>query len=509
MNQNDVPETLNPRQLGVLLGSVLVIALCGIVYELIIATVSSYLLGDSVYQFSITIGLFMFAMGLGSYFTKLIETQLVRAFVTVELFIALIGGVCSTLLFVVFPHYALYKPVMYGLIIVIGTLVGFEIPLLTRILSRQRTLQQSIAHVLSLDYFGALVGSAAFPLLMLPYLGLFRSSYAIGLLNVFVVYCALFVFGSRLRWPCWLGALGVTAILATGLVYSTVIRRYAEGQLFADAIIYTEQTPYQRIIVTKHDVNGKLRLYLDGHIQFCEREEYRYHEALVHPAFSIPGQRSRVLILGGGDGLAAREILKYEDVETIDLVDIDERVTSLCRRFEPIRRLNEGSLDSPKLHVHNIDAFRFVRETQNHYDRVIIDFPDPRNDALTKLYSVEFYRLLRRVMTPQGFLTTQSSSPYYTREVFWGIAHTLQAAGFATHSYQIHVPTFGNWGFTLGGVEGEIPKTFPIDVPTQFLTTEVMAVADVFGRDVSEIVVPTNSLYQPNLYRLYQQGASR
>ncbi len=511
MSANDPSEALSSRQLAVLMASVLVIALCGIAYELIIATVSSYLLGDSVYQFSITIGLFMFAMGLGSYLTKLVQTDLVSAFVAVELSVAFIGGISSTLLFAVFPYYALYKPVMYGLIIVIGTLVGFEIPLLTRILTKTGTLKESIAHVLSLDYFGALIGSVAFPLLMLPYLGLFRSSYAIGLLNVFVGFCALFVFGNRLRWrwACWLSAISVLVILWAGLISSTLIRSYAEGRLFADSIIYTEQTPYQRIVLTKHDVDGKLRMYLDGHIQFCEKEEYRYHEALVHPVLAIDGPRSRILILGGGDGMAVREALKHDDVESIDLVDIDERITTLSRDFAPISRLNQDSLKDPRVTIYNLDAFAYVRESDKKFDRIIIDFPDPRNEALAKLYSVEFYKFVKRVLAPGGYVVTQSSSPYFTREVFWCIARTLQEAGFNTYSYHVHVPTFGTWGFTLAGLDGEVPTDITIDVPTQFLTTEVFAKSGVFGRDVSKIDVPVNSLYQPNLYRLYRLGVTR
>jgi spermidine synthase len=326
------------------------------------------------------------------------------------------------------------------------------------------------------------------------------------LLNIFVAMFALATFSRRLRYrrALWFGSFVVVAGLLAGLAYSAVIRSFAEQQLFADAIIYTEQTPYQRILVTKHEFDGRLRLYLDGHIQFSERDEYRYHEALVHPALAIPGKRMRVLILGGGDGLAAREVLKYDDVERIDLVDIDERMTTLCNSFEPLRKLNQGSLSHPKLHVHNLDAFNFVRQAGDKYDRVILDFPDPRNEALTKLYSVEFYRLLRRVVNDDAYVVTQSSSPYFTREVYWCIAQTLEAAGFQTFSYQIYVPSFGIWGFHLAGAGGSVPRSVPIPVPTRFLTAEVMARADVFAPDDDRVEVPVNSLDQPHLYRLYE-----
>jgi len=253
MNQTPENENAEPfaaqsqSQLAVLMFSVLIVGLCGITYELIIATVSSYLLGDSVYQFSITIGLFMFAMGVGSYLTKRLEGDLVVRFVYIEIAVALVGGLSSTLLFAVFPYYAYYKPVMYTLIFVIGALVGLEIPILTRILSRVDSLRDSIANVLSLDYVGALIGSVAFPLLLLPHMGLFRASYAIGLLNIAVVFFTLIVFGRQLagRWVCMAAAVVVTLILAAGVIYSSRIRDFAEARLyFAHTVSLHKQTPY-------------------------------------------------------------------------------------------------------------------------------------------------------------------------------------------------------------------------------------------------------------------------
>jgi spermidine synthase len=293
---------LTRQQTGWLLLSVLIVALCGIAYELIIAAVSSYLLGNSIAQFSITIGLFMFAMGIGSYLTKFITQNLVERFIQIEIAVALIGGVSAALLFVVFPFYALYKPTMYGLILIIGTLVGLEIPLLTRIISRSNSFSDSLAHVLSLDYIGALIGSVGFPLLLLPGLGLFRSSFAIGLLNISVAIIALFLLGKshpKVRWA-WFPAIGVIGLLSFGLVASSWITKYAEGQLFANEIIFTEQTRYQRIVLTSHPRNGEVRLYLDGHLQFASVDEHRYHESLVHPIMSYAQPPKSILVLGGG-----------------------------------------------------------------------------------------------------------------------------------------------------------------------------------------------------------------
>jgi spermidine synthase len=224
---------------------------------------------------------------------------------------------------------------------------------------------------------------------------------------------------------------------------------------------------------------------------------------------SLPGSRRRVLILGGGDGLAAREVLKYADVEEIHLVDIDQEMTALCSTLAPIAKLNEGSLRDKRVVLHHTDAFVFVQRTTQQFDRVIIDLPDPHNEVLTKLYSVEFYKLLGRCLASGGAAVSQSTSPYFTREVFWCIAKTFQAASFHTHSYQVTVPSFGMWGFTLAAAE-PLSTEFPISADkTRFLTSEAMRAAAIFGKDTERVESPVNSIFEPRLYQLYRRGVTR
>lgn len=485
--------------------AVLVVAICGIAYELVIAAVSSYLLGNSVTEFSITIGLFMFAMGIGSLLSRGLSTSLIERFLAVEIVIALIGGFSSTALFVVFPWTFAYRPFSVILILVIGALVGLELPILTRVLTRGGSLRKSIAHVLALDYFGALIGSVAFPLLLLPTLGLFRASFAIALLNIAIVLLTVLSFAKRLRRPgLWLAAVAVvTALLISGMVLDAWIHRFAEGRLYSDRVILRKQTPYQRIVVTRSERTGLHRLYLDGHLQFAEVDEYRYHEALVHPVLSLPGSRQRVLILGGGDGLAARRVLEYPDVGHIDLVDIDPAMTRLAGAFAAIRKLNGGSLEDPRVTVHNQDAFAFVRNEKRQFDRVIIDLPDPHNEALAKLYSVEFYRLLAGRLAPGGFLVTQASSPWRTRQVFWAIRETLREAGMRTFSYRVLVPSFGVWGFHVASPDGPVPHDWNLPDGNRFLTRDVLARASRFAPDEAPLDVPANSIFDPTIYMLY------
>ena len=503
---------INAKQAGVLLFSILIVALCGIVYELIIGTVSSYLLGNSVHQFSLTIGFFMFAMGVGSMISKYFDDQFVRNFIFVEIAIALVGGICSILLFIAFPMArALYELVMYSLILIIGALVGMEIPILTSLLAQKRSLKESIANVMSLDYVGALIGSVSFPLLLLPSLGLVQSSFAIGLINILVATINVIVFRHYLRHyhAMLLSCIGILVLLTGCIFYGTVLTRFAEKHLYFDQVIYSTQTPYQKLVVTRSTTTREQRLYIDGHIQFSSRDEYRYHEYLVHPVMSIPGPRKNVLILGGGDGLAAREVLKYDDVETIHLVDIDPEMLRIANELPMLRRLNKGSLDAEKLTAFSQDAFSFINEPGIDYDRVIIDMPDPHNEAINKLYSREFYTMIKRRMTPEGILVSQSSSPFFTRHVFWCIEQTLDHVFDNTLSYHTALPSFGIWGFNMARSNVEFPAEIEFNIETRALTQAGMQAARNFDKDIAKVETTVNSIMEPKPYHLYIEDLRR
>ena len=505
---------LTPGRIVVLLASVLIVAVGGIAYELIIAAVGSYLIGNGVMQFSITIGLFMLAMGVGSLASQRIERHLVAWFIAVEIVLAVLGGYSSSILFWAFPGFALYRPVSYALILAIGSLVGLEIPILTRILSGATTWRAAIANVLSLDYFGALIGSVAFPLFLLPTLGLFRSSLGVGLLNALVAVATLVPFTPSLRRTVpkiaaalWAAAMAAVLLLAAGLAGSNWLRDRAESQLFTSNIVLRQQTPYQRVIVTRNERDGRIRLYLNGHLQFAEHDEYRYHESLVHPLLSLPGEIDNVLILGGGDGLAVRECRKFDGIERIDLVDIDPAVTELADRFEPLRRLNGDSLSDPRVTVHHADAFTFLLnrpETEPPFDRVIIDLPDPHDESLSKLYSVEFYRMIRRRLSDDGALVCQSSSPLFTRRTYWCVAETMRRAGFETMSYGVNIPSFGPWGFHLAATRPMTTDDIAIDESrTRYLTDATFLAATNFAADERPVSVAANHLFEPTIYLYY------
>jgi spermidine synthase len=493
-----------------LLASIVVVALCGIVYELIIGSISSYLLGNSVYQFSLTIGVFMFAMGIGSWLSQHVRTRLIRAFVLVEMGLAVIGGISSICLFMMFPFApSFYRTVMLGFIVVIGTLVGLEIPLLTRILAQNGGMRRSIASVMSLDYVGALVGSVAFPLALLPSLGLVRASFAIGLLNIAVAMVTIHLLRDRLPNAKALmnGAVAILVLLCLLIVGGSRINAFAQQHLYFDDVVWQEQSPYQQVTLTRDWQGHDLRLFIDGHLQFSQSDEHRYHEALVHPVMSFPGPVRNVLILGGGDGLALREILKHDGVDRIDLVDLDPAITRLAEEFAPLIRLNEASMADVRVHVHNMDAFVFVQSAERKYDRILIDMPDPHDAAISKLYSIEFYAMIKKLMGDEAYVVTQATSPFFARRTFWAVGDTMRAAFGAALPYQAEVPSFGVWGFHLAAAEEDALRRAPrSSVPTRYWSPDVWAASQVFPKDVGPMApTPPNSIFEPRLYQLYLQ----
>jgi len=223
--------------------------------------------------------------------------------------------------------------------------------------------------------------------------------------------------------------------------------KYTENNLYQNNIIYKQSTPYQRIILTESA--GEYQLFLNNNLQFNTKDEYRYHEVLVHPAMAAAPEISNVLVLGGGDGLAVREILKYKDVKKITLVDLDEGMTTLFKTNEILRKHNKNSLNNPKVTIHNTDAFIWLQQNKEKYDVVIIDFPDPSNYSLGKLYTTYFYKTLYESMQPNAVVTVQTTSPYYAPKSYWCVHETIGSVYPNINGYHTYVPSFGEWGFAI------------------------------------------------------------
>jgi len=503
---------LAPAELA-LLASVFVVAACGLLYELVAGTLASWLLGDSVLQFSTIIGSYLFAMGVGSYLSRFVERQLVATFLRVELLVGLVGGLLPTLLFA--SHHLLqgqaapFRVLLYALVLAVGTFVGLEIPLVMRILkshfSRRWRLSQLVSQVLTFDYLGALAVSLAFPLLLLPQLGPVRTGAVFGLLNVGVAAWAMWLFRAELRHrrSHALAAAAVAAVLLTVLAQADRLTTWAEDRFYGERIVHAATSPYQRVVVTASTA-GSVRLFLNGNLQFDSRDEYRYHEALVHPLMAAHAGPRRVLVLGGGDGLAVREVLKHPAVEHITLVDLDAEVTRLFRDDERLATLNGQALRSPKLRVVNTDAYTWLERNDEVFDAVVIDFPDPSNHALGKLYTTSFYSLVERRLAASGWLVVQSTSPLVARHSFWTVVATLEAVGLATTPYHALVPSFGEWGFIIAGRRPWRPPTTLPD-GLRYLTLDGLPSLLHFPPDMARVPAEPNRLSNQVLVQLFEQ----
>jgi len=487
-----------------LLASVFLIAACGLVYELLAGTVASYLLGDSVTQFSLVIGIYLAALGAGAWLSRFIERDVARRFVEIELGVALLGGFSAPLLFSAFGRFGFFSVLLYAVVLGVGTLVGLEVPLLMRILREHLDFKELVSRVLSFDYLGSLLAAIAFPILLMPRLGLVRTSILFGLLNAGVGLYGSFLLepwirtgltGLRVR-----GAI-VVALLAAGLVQSKALTTLAEDGLYSDEVVYARSSPYQRIVVTRG--RSGFHLFLNGNLQFSSADEYRYHESLVHPALALRGGARRVLVLGGGDGLALREILKYDGVKRVTLVDLDPAMTGLSARYPPLGVLNGHSFDDPRVEVVNRDAMIWLEEPGDVYDAAIVDFPDPNNFSIGKLYTTRFYRLLRARLRPAAMIAVQSTSPLFARHAFWCIVRTLEAAGLAVRPYQAAVPSFGVWGFALAS---DAPFEIPPHVLTglRFLSDGMLPSLFVLSSDMAPVAVEVNRLDNQSLVRYHE-----
>lgn len=505
---------LDRKRSRVLLASVLVVATCGLVYELISATMASYLLGDSVTQWSLVIGVYLSAMGFGSWLSKYIDKSLPERFVHVQLVIAIVGGFSATSLFFGFAYLSTIRPLLFSILAVVGTMVGLEIPLLMRLLQPGVELKDLVARVLAFDYLGALAASILFPLALLPHLGLVRTALLFGVLNAAVALWATRIFADAMRRPAVMMGQAVTvlAVLLAGLVWGKQIEDYGESQLYDFPVVFSKKTPYQRLTITRWQTD--VRLFIDGNLQFSSSDEHRYHEALVHPALAAAqprqGQRARrVLVLGGGDGLALRELLRYDDVARIDLVDLDPAMTELFSSHPLLTALNDGAFEDPRVSVHNADAMEWLSEHRlaggEPFDVAIIDLPDPNNYSLGKLYTRSFYRLVRSQLAPDGVGVIQSTSPYFAPRAYWCIVETLRSAGLHPHPFHAYVPSFGDWGFVLVSPRPHDPPTaLPDDMPMKFLTDAGLAAMFEFPADQAPRDVEVNRLNDQLLVHYYE-----
>lgn len=494
----------------IILAVVFIVAICGIVYELLISTAASYLLGDSITQFSIIIGIYMSSMGVGAYFSKFFNDKLLERFLQVEIFLSIVGGSSILLIFYFYSlGEILFILILYGLTVLIGILVGLEIPLVIRIMENILKLKENVANVLAYDYLGGLIGSVSFPLLLLPSLGILKTAILIGFFNLLsAVWLLIKIKGLQHKNRYLLCTAIMIALLIAGFIYARPINSYLEQTLYKDKILTSIQTPYQKVVITQY--KDDIRLFIDGNLQFSSLDEYRYHEGLVHIPASLTPHLENILILGGGDGLAIRELLKYKSIKKITLIDLDKKLLELFKTDTSLTALNKNSLNNKKVKVLAEDALKFIKDDTSFYDLIIIDLPDPRTTQLSNLYNQQFYELVKKRLSRTGLMVTQATSPFFSNKAFWCIAKTVKSVFPYSNQYHINVLSFGDWGFVIGSnlpVDTFAIEKIHIKVPTRFLTDRLAKNTFDFEKDITEPDgIQINTLFEPTIVEYYKKS---
>ena len=496
-----------------LIVAVFVVASCGLAYELIAGALASYLLGESVLRFSTIIGAYLFAMGIGSHLSKYVDEKVVLArFIDIELMVGLLGGLSACALFLIYAWAGSpFRVSLYAIVLLIGVLVGMEIPLVMRLLhQRKQAFEALVSKVLTFDYLGALAVSLLFPLVFAPLLGLARTAVVFGLLNAGIGLWVTHRYRAELPQARALMLRGwiVLAILLAALAWAQKLTDAAEAGLYGDVIVHQETTPFQRIVLTRWQ--DDTRLYLNGNLQFSTRDEYRYHEALVHPALAALPHAKRVLVLGGGDGLAVREVLKYPQVEQVTLVELDPAMTRLFRDTDDLAALNAYALRDARVRTVNTDAAQWLETAPGPgWDLIVADFPDPSHYALGKLYAVPIYRLMTRHLAPGGLIVVQSTSPWYAPRAYWCVDATLREAGLHTAPYHASVPSFGDWGFIIAGRDAGYRPPLALPAGLRHLDAPTLAQMFDFPPDMRAPAVEPNRLNTQMLVHYFEEDWSR
>lgn len=508
------------RWRALLLAAVAACAACGLIYELALLTLSASMYGGGIVATSLIVAGYVAALGVGALLVKPLLGRAAVTFIAVETMLGIIGGLSAAALYITFVFIGGSLWVLVVGTAVIGCLVGAEVPLLMTLLQRGRTVGAAdsgrvLANLNAADYLGALIGGLLWPFLLLPQLGMIRGAAATGMINLVAAgVVAIFLLRPIIGRRELIAALCVLAaalgLLATLLVRADGIETTTRQRLYADPIVAYERSAYQEIVVTRR--GDDTRLYLDGGLQFSTRDEHRYTESLVYPALS-EATRS-VLVLGGGDGLAARELLRYPGIDTIVQVELDPAVIDLARTT--LRGLNGNALADPRVDVVVDDAMTWLRDPHPEirppggFDAVIVDLPDPDTPVLGRLYSTEFYALVTRALAPGGRMVVQAGSPYSTPTAFWRTFSTIKAAGYAATPYHVHVPTFGDWGFVLAtrGADAPVPTVPPNAPALRFLNQQVLDAAGVFADDQAPRALEPSTLDRPRIVEDIRLGYS-
>ena len=490
----------------------------GIVAEFVLSTLASYLIGNPILQWTIVMSLMLFAMGIGSRISKYFRHNLLDTFIILEFALSVLCCISVSLCYWISTFSHNTSLIIYMDSMLIGLLIGAEIPIVTRINESYEDLRTNISSVMENDYYGALTGGLLFAFFALPYLGLTYTPISLAIINFSVASVLFWKFKHLVRnkQSIQISFWSITAFLLLAIFTIKPIMTFNEQKKYKDLIIYEEQTAYQKIVITQW--KRDYWLFINGKEQFSTFDEDKYHEPLIHPAMYLANKKKSILILGGGEGLAAREVLKYDEVEKITVVDLDPVMTNLAKHNPIITNINKNSMANIKVDCINKDAFIFVEESKKTYDMIIVDLPDPSSINLSRLYSKEFYKLCRHCLNRYGVIVTQGTSPVYSGKSFACIIKSMESAGFAVLPYHNQIPSLGEWGWCLGMKDNVTTfqelkrKIAQIDlskIPTKFLNRDAVISMINFGKGVIDIKedVKVNTVLDPVLVEYYRKGS--
>jgi spermidine synthase len=525
--------------------------------EFNLSSISTMILGNANQQWALTIAIMLLAMGVGGFTQKFLDnSKLMLKFMSVELLLSFAGSFAPIAIFASFAympdHFVL---IHYFSIFTIGFLVGFEVPLAVRIIEFYKPkLSDNLAFVFGSEYLGTFIGAIIFVSLILGYVAFTEASFMISGVNLIVALIS-FIFFIKVINPKLEKEEQINVKMIYVVILITVISIVfgymnvnkwevkIEQKLYADPIVQTFTSPFQRIVLTEHKRTGMHRMYINGNTQWAESDEFIYHDMTVHPIMSLTKNHNNILVLGGGDGLVVRELKKYDDIGNITLVDLDKQMIEFSKTNPIMRKLNKdafigvktitpkavfaGKTEKYRVEVEKgkfktvanlstvfIDANNFLNEVDGKFDVVIIDLPDPSTVELSKLYSKGFYLNLKRRMTDNAMVVIQGTSSFHAKESYLMIGRTLAAAGFHVKPYHQNVPSFGEWGWWFGWKDTKSKdlidtrlESATIDVETDYIDEATMKASFIFGKNM--LTNPThndiNTWMKPKLVEVYNE----
>ncbi len=494
--------------------------LSGIVAEYVLSTLATYFLGDSVFQWTMIVSIMLFSMGLGSRISKYFSTNLLQKFIFIEFTLSILTAYVSVITYSVSAYYGNSYLIIYSLSIIVGLLIGMEIPIVIRLNDQFEKLHVNVSSVMENDYYGSLAGGVFFAFIGLPYLGLTYTPIILGSINFTVAIGLYFLLKSSLKKKQVIHtnilSLVVLAILVCGFLFAKPIISYGEERRYRDKVVYEEQSKYQKIVITQS--KSDFWLFINGNQQLSSIDEVMYHEPLVHPVLGLLKKPVDVLVMGGGDGGAVREILKYPTVKNITVVDLDPAMTALGQKHELLVEMNQNALNHEKVTIVNTDGYNYLEDNHAYYDAIIVDLPDPKTVEIGRLYSFEFYKLCYKRLRPHGLVITQAGSPYYAARAFNCVKKTMQEANFNVVGLHNQVITLGEWGWVMGAKTGTQDQFIAalqavnfkkLNIPTRWINQDAMTLITSFGKTLFEddtVNIEVNKIHNPVLYKYYLDG---